>query len=62
MGFFFWFSPLLVGFSGPNTIQQDIHPNIRLARNSPAEYSAGTILLPITQKIKHYQKRVHLTQ
>ena len=26
----------------PNTIQQDIHPDIRPAGNSPAEYSAGT--------------------
>ena len=40
----------------PNTIQQDIHPNIRLAGNSPAGCSAETILLPITQKIRHYGK------
>ena len=40
----------------PNTIQQDIHLNIRLAGNSSAGYSAGTILLPITQKIRHYGK------
>ena len=33
----------------PNTIQRDIHPNIRLAGNSPAGYLAGTILLPITE-------------
>ena len=26
----------------PNIIQQDIHPDIRPAGNSPAEYSAGT--------------------
>ena len=48
---------------GPNTIQQDIHLNIRLAGNSPAGYSAGTILLPITQKIRHYGKNEsYLTQ
>ena len=47
----------------PNTIQQDIHPNIRLAGNLPAGYSAGTILLPITQKIRHYGKNEsYLTQ
>ena len=36
----------------PNTIQQDIYPNIRLAGNSPAGYSAGTILLPIKPENK----------
>ena len=47
----------------PNTIQQDIHPNIRLAGNSPAGYSAGTILLPITRNIRHYGKNEsYLTQ
>ena len=47
----------------PNTIQQDIHPNIRRAGNSPAGYSAQTILLPITQKIRHYGKNEsYLTQ
>ena len=50
----------------PNTIQQDIHMNIRLAGNSPAGYSVGIILLPITQKIikkKHYSKNEsYLTQ
>ena len=47
----------------PNTIQQDIHRNIRLAGNSPAGYSARTILLPITQKIRHYGKNEsYLTQ
>ena len=54
----FWAVPYL-----PNTIQQDIHPNIWLAGNSPAGYSAGTILLPITQKIRHYGKdESYLTQ
>ena len=38
----------------PNTIQQDIHPNIVLAGNLPAGYSAGTILLPMIQKVRHY--------
>ena len=47
----------------PNTIQQDIQPNIRRAGNSPAGYSAQTILLPITQKIRHYGKNEsYLTQ
>ena len=37
--------------------------NIRLAGNLPAGYSAGTILLPIIQKIKHYsQNESYLTQ
>ena len=47
-----WNSPCTTEV-GPNTIQQDIHLNIRLAGNSPAGYSAGIILLPITQKIRH---------
>ena len=38
----------------PNTIQQDIHPNILPAGNSLARYSAGIILLLIQQKIRHY--------
>ena len=38
----------------PNTIQQDNHQNIRMAGNLPAGYSAGTILFPIIQKIRHY--------
>ena len=47
----------------PNTIHQDIHLNIRLAGNSPAGYSARTILLPRTQKITHYGKNEsYLTQ
>ena len=47
----------------PNTIQQDIHPNIRLAGNLQAGYSAGTILLLIIQKIRHYsQNESYLTQ
>ena len=51
------------GAEGPNTIQQDIHLNIRLAGNSPAGYLAGTILLPITQKIRQYGKNEsYLTQ
>ena len=52
-----------ISIRGPHTIQQDIHPNIRLAENSPAGYSPETILLPITQKIKHYGKNEsYLTQ
>ena len=48
---------------GPNTIQQDIHLNIQLAGNSPVGYLAGTILLPIIQKIRHYsQNESYLTQ
>ena len=47
----------------PNTIQQDNHQNIRLAGNLPAGYSAGTILFPIIQKIRHYgQNESYLTQ
>ena len=47
----------------PNTIQQDIHPNIQLAGNLPAGYLAGTILLPIIQKTSHYgQNESYLTQ
>ena len=46
-----------------NTIQQDIHPKIRLAGNSREGYSAGLILLPIIQKVTHYrQNESHLTQ
>ena len=56
----FWFSPLLVSFSRPNIIQQDIHQNIRLAGNSPAGYLAGTILSLIVQKIKHYHKNEYI--
>ena len=49
--------------SRPNTIQKDIHLNIWLAGNSPAGYSAGTILLLITQKIRHNGKnKLSLTQ
>ena len=33
-----------------------IHPNIQLARKSPAGYWAAAILLPITQKIRQYGK------
>ena len=39
-------------FSSPNTIQQDIHPDIRPAGNSPAEYSAGTYFLFIPGELK----------
>ena len=47
----------------PNTIQQDIHLNIRLPGNSPAGYSAGTMLLVIKQKIRHNgQSESYLTQ
>ena len=54
---------LYIKKSQPNTIQQDIRPNIRLAGNSPAGYSAGTIRLPIIQKIRHYgQNESYLTQ
>ena len=45
----------------PNTIQHDIHPNIRLAGNSPAGYSARTIFFPITQKIRHYAFMVKMS-
>ena len=46
-----------------NAIQQDIHPNIRLAGNSPAGYSAATTLLSILPKIRHYgQNDSYLTQ
>ena len=33
---------VLVFSDTPNTIQQDIHPDIRPAGNSPAEYLVGT--------------------
>ena len=36
--------------SEPQPIQQDIHPNIWLAGDSPAGYSAGIILLFMKQK------------
>ena len=35
-------NPVRYKFNQPNIIQQDIHPDIRSAGNSPAEYSAGT--------------------
>ena len=40
--------PLFVATGLPNTIRQDIHPNIRLKGNLPAGYSAGTIPLLLT--------------
>ena len=47
----------------PSGIQQDFHPNIKLAGNSPAGYLPVTILLPIKQKIRHYgQNESYLTQ
>ena len=46
----------------PNTIQQDIHPNIWLAGNSPAGHSAGTIFLPIIQKWGIMVKISHIWQ
>ena len=55
--------PLFVVKGLPNTIQQDTHPNIRLAGKLPAGYLAGTILLLIKQKIRHYgQNESYLTQ
>ena len=49
--------PLFVARGLPN------YPNIRLAGNSPTGYSAGTILLLIKQKIRHYgQNESCLTQ
>ena len=44
-----------IDLNRPNTIQQGIHDlNIQLAGNLLAGYSAGTILLLIKQKIRHY--------
>ena len=43
-----------------NPIQQDIHPNIWLAGDSPAGYSARTILLLIKQKKGIIVKMSHI--
>ena len=49
--------------SKPNTIHWDNSSEYSTGRKFATGYSAGTILLPITQKIRHYDKNEsYLTQ
>ena len=46
----------------PNTIQQDIHPDIRIAGNSPDEFSAGTYFYLYTRESRIMIKMTPIPQ